>query len=252
MVPVVLWRLILGISKMTATLPTATDVETPEFIRHWVDELKPLPLAEVVSNPAAAAVFSTDMTVGFCDKGALASPRVDALTGPVVDLFERSYALGVRHFVLVQDTHDPAAPEFEAWPVHCVRGTDEAEMISELRELPFSDIFTVVEKNSLHPGLETDFDRWVDAHQDFRTAIVIGDCTDLCVYQMAMHLRLLHNARNVSGVRVIVPANAVQTYDLPESVAQAAGVMPHPGDFFHQTFLYHMGLNGIEVVRSLT
>jgi nicotinamidase-related amidase len=237
---------------MTAIVPAATETEAPAFIRSWVDELKPLPLAEVVSDPATTAVFSTDMTVGFCDKGALASPRVDALTGPVVDLFERSYALGVRHFVLIQDTHDPATPEFEAWPMHCVRGTEEAEMIAELKELPFADLFTVVEKNSLHPGLETDFDRWVDAHPEIRTAIIVGDCTDLCVYQAAMLLRLLHNARNIAGVRVIVPANAVQTFDFPEVEARAAGVMPHPGDFFHQTFLYHMGLNGIEVVRALT
>ena len=237
---------------MTAIFAATAEVEVPGFITRWLEELQPQPLAEVIGDPATAAIFSTDMTVGFCDRGALASPRIDALTGPVVDLFRRAYALGVRHFVLTQDTHDPAAPEFEAWPVHCVRGTDEAEMISELKVLPFADLFTVVEKNSLHPGLETDFDRWVDAQTELRTAIIVGDCTDLCVYQVAMHLRLLHNARNIAGVRVIVPANAVQTYDLPEMAARAAGVMPHPGDFFHQTFLYHMGLNGIEVVRELT
>jgi nicotinamidase-related amidase len=237
---------------MTATISAATEVEAPEFVRRWVGELKTLPLAEVVADPAATAIFSTDMIVGFCDRGPLASPRVDALTGPVVDLFERCHQFGVRHFVLTQDTHDPAAAEFETWPVHCVRGTAEAEMIAELKELPFAELFTVVEKNSLHPGLETDFDRWVDAHPEIRTAIIVGDCTDLCVYQVAMHLRLLHNARNVAGVRVIVPANAVQTFDFPEEAARAAGVMAHPGDFFHQTFLYHMGLNGIEVVRALT
>jgi nicotinamidase-related amidase len=237
---------------MTAIVPAATETEAPAFIRRWIDELKPLSLAEAVSDPAATAIFSTDMIVGFCDRGPLASPRVDALTGPVVDLFERCHELGVQHFVLTQDTHDPAAAEFETWPVHCVRGTDESEMISELKELPFSHLFTVVEKNSLHPGLETDFDRWVDAHPEIRTAIIVGDCTDLCVYQVAMHLRLLHNARNIAGVRVIVPANAVQTFDFPEEAARAAGVMAHPGDYFHQTFLYHMGLNGIEVVRALT
>jgi hypothetical protein len=28
--------------------------------------------------------------------------------------------------------------------------------------------------------------------------------------------------------------------------------MPHPGDFFHRVFLYHLALNGVEVVRELT
>ena len=55
-----------------------------------------------------------------------------------MDLFERAHALGVLPFVLAQDTHHPETPEFEAWPVHCVRGTDEAETIPELKSLPFS------------------------------------------------------------------------------------------------------------------
>jgi nicotinamidase-related amidase len=135
--------------------------------------------------------------------------------------------------------------------VHCVRGTEEAEMIAELSALPFAEHFTVIEKNSLHPALETEFEPWLEAHRELRTAIVVGDCTDLCVYQLAMHLRLRHDARNVAGVRVIVPANAVDTYDLPVTAAETLGAMPHPGDFFHQVFLYHMALNGIEVVRDL-
>jgi nicotinamidase-related amidase len=233
---------------LTSAISTATSI--PEFITSWYEQLQPRPLAEVIADPASAAIFSTDMVVGFCDRGNLASPRVDALTEPVVDLFQRAHALGVRHFVLTQDTHHPETPEFSAWPVHCVRGTEEAETIPELRALPFADRFTVIEKNSLHPGLETGFDAWLDAHPKLRTAIVAGNCTDLCVYQLAMHLRLRHNASNVPGLSVIVPADAVDTYDLPVETATAIGAIPHPGDFFHQVFLYHMALNGIQVVRE--
>ena len=132
--------------------------------------------------------------------------------------------------------------------MHCVRGTEEAETIPELKALPFANLLTVIEKNSLHPGLGTEFDAWLDAHPALRTAIVVGNCTDLCVYQLAVR----HNARNVPGVSVIVPADAVDTYDLPVEAATAIGAFPHPGDFFHQVFLYHMALNGIQVVRALT
>ena len=237
---------------MSVAAPAPVTIEIPQFVADWYAQLEPQPLAAVVADPATAAVFSADMIVGFCDSGNLASARVDAITDPVTDVFRRAHDLGVRHFVLMQDTHDPHAPEFDAWPIHCVRGTAEAEMIPELKALPFSDRFTIVEKNSLHPALETAFDPWIDAHPELRTAIVVGDCTDLCVYQLAMHLRIRHNARNIAGVRVVVPANAVDTYDLLPKAARAIGAMPHPGDFFHQTFLYHMALNGIEVVRALT
>jgi len=162
---------------MVSTSPDAATTGIPAFVADWYGRLQPRPLAEVAADPAATAIFSADMTVGFCDRGNLASPRVGALKEPVVDLFRRAYGHGVRHFVLVQDTHDPATPEFEAWPVHCVRGTEEAETIAELKALPFADRFTVIEKNSLHPAHETGFDAWLDAHPELRTAIVVGDCT---------------------------------------------------------------------------
>jgi hypothetical protein len=67
-----------------------------------------------------------------------------------------------------------------------------------------------------------------------------------------MYLRLRANALNLSGFDVIVPADCVDTFDLPATTAAEIGVMPHPGDFFHEVFLYHLGMNGVRVVQSLT
>jgi nicotinamidase-related amidase len=231
---------------------TAPTLAIPGYVQSWYDALPARSLAAEIGDPARAAFFSTDMIVGFCSKGALASERVGAIVPALVDLCQRTYDVGVRDFVFTQDTHPPDAPEFAAWPVHCVRGTAESEMIPELKALPFAALFTVFEKNSLHPALGTGFDAWLAEHPNLRTAIVVGNCTDLCVYQLALHLRLTHNARNVPDVRVIVPADTVNTYDLPPETAREIGAMPHPGEFFHQVFLYHMALNGIEVVRALS
>jgi hypothetical protein len=82
-------------------------------------------------------------------------------------------------------------------------------------------------------------------------AIVVGNCVDLCVYHLAMHLRMRANARDLADFRVIVPANAVDTFDLPEGAAEQLGAFPHEGDFFHHVFLYQMALNGIRVVQGL-
>jgi hypothetical protein len=49
-----------------------------------------------------------------------------------------------------------------------------------------------------------------------------------------------------------VPANCVQTFDMPVETAEAIGAMPHDGDLLHRIFLYQMALNGVEVVSSLT
>ena len=80
--------------------------------------------------------------------------------------------------------------------------------------------------------------------------VVLGNCTDLCVYQQALHVKLYANAYNLK-TRVIVPANTEQTYDMPIETANVVGALPHHGDFLHLVFLYHMRLNGIEVVREI-
>ena len=51
--------------------------------------------------------------------------------------------------------------------------------------------------------------------------------------------------------RVILPVNCVDTYDLPVAVAVEIGAVPHDGDLLHYIFLYHMMLNGIEVVAEV-
>lgn len=216
--------------------------DTPAVIRSWHQGVEPRPLADVVANPDAVGIFSADMINGFLYEGPLASPRVAALASPVVSLVDRAWTAGVRNVVLMQDTHSIDTPEFASYPPHCVAGSDESRTIPELAALPYSDQFRIVEKNNLNPAIGTVFDDWLAEHDQIRTAIVVGDCTDLCTYQLAMHLRMRANALDIQGYEVIVPEDCVATFDTPE----------HPGDFFHVVFLYHMAMNGIRVVRSLT
>jgi len=232
-------------------MTTYTPPETPEFVRRWLDTLPEVKLEEIAPDPATTAIFSADIINGFLREGPLASERVNRITEPVVRLVNRAWDYGVRHYVFLQDTHTEDNPEFNAYPPHCIAGTSESEMIPELKELPFADHFTIVEKNSLHPAVETRFNEGWDNISHVRTAIVIGDCTDLCVHQLAMHLRLRANALGIQDFHVIVPMDCVETFDIPDSDDLEPG-RAHPADFFHDVFLYHMGLNGIRVVRRIT
>lgn len=220
------------------------------YLDEWVEQLPALPAAEAMPEPGRTALVSVDITNGFCYEGPLASPRVEGIVAPVVRLFETAWQRGVRSFVLPQDTHEPDAVEFAQWPAHCVRGTRESETVDAITRLPFFPEMTVLEKNSIQSALNTGLNAWLESSPHIDTFIVVGDCTDLCVYQLAMHLRLDANARQIAR-RVILPADCVQTYDMPVETANELGIMPHPGDLIHAVFLYHMALNGIEVVRSI-
>jgi nicotinamidase-related amidase len=222
-----------------------------DYLEGWLAGLPEARLAEAAAAPGQMAIVSVDMINGFCHEGPLASPRIEAIVEPIATLFRHAWQAGVRHILLAQDTHEPDAIEFAQYPPHCVRGTREAETIPELQGLPFFDEMTVFEKNSIHSGLNTGLNAWIEAHPAVSTYVVVGDCTDLCTHQLAMHLRLDANARQLKR-RVIVPADCVETYDLPVDIAGGTGGVPHDGDLLHHVFLYSMMLNGIEVVARLT
>src|SRR5581483_282912 len=227
-----------------------------DYLERFVETLPERRLREVITQAGGAeyvAVIAVDVINGFCVEGPLASARVHAIVQPIQRLLLDAHAAGVRAFAVLRDSHSPTAPEFEQFGQHCLAGTPESVLVPELAELPFARAFADIPKNatSAWAGAHRLADWWAEQERaGVATVIVVGDCTDLCVYQTAMPLKLAANARD-RRVRVIVPADCVQTYDLPIDEAQRLGAVPHDGDLLHAIFLYHMHLNGIEVVRRL-
>ena len=209
-------------------------------------------LNSVEGEPDRVALLAVDVTSGFCSQGPLSSDRVARIAEPISGLFRLAHERGVRHFVLPQDTHSEDAVEFGSFPPHCVRGTAEALTVPELRGLPFSGLFSIIEKDTISSSIGTELDAWLEGHPQVTTFLVTGDCTDLCVYQLAMHLRLRANALHLQDVRVILPLDCIDTFDLPVDVASQVGAMPHHGDLLHLVFLYSMAQNGIEIVSEVT
>lgn len=218
----------------------------------WKAGLKPLSLSSLTQHGATTVgIISVDVIEGFCHVGPLSSPRVKNIVQPIARLFELAWSQGVRDIALPQDTHPEDAVEFAQYGVHCVRGTVESETVEAFKQLPFFDQITVIPKNSINSGLAPGFDDWVAARPQINNWIVAGDCTDLCTYQLAMHLRLSANQYQRRGWRVILPVNTVDTYDMPVDRARELDIVPHDAEFLHLVFLYHMMLNGIEIVSEI-
>jgi nicotinamidase-related amidase len=219
----------------------------------WMEALQPLSLADLISEaqgPEHIGIFCVDVIGGFCHEGPLYSTRVEGIVAPIVRLFTAAHEAGIERFVLTHDAHDPDAAEFADYPPHCVRGTRESAIVPELMALPCASRYEILPKNCISSGIGTGLDAWLDAHPEVTHRIVVGDCTDLCTYHLAMHLKLRANAFN-QRLPVILPANCVDTYDLPVEVARAAGISSHPADLFHPVFLYSMAVNGVRVVSRI-
>ncbi len=150
------------------------------------------------------AIIVIDMLVGFCRRGALASPRLDSITPRIVAYLERERAAGAELVFLV-DTHRPDDPEFAMFPPHCVEGSGEDEVVSELRALAAHG--HVLRKHRFSGFHETGLDALLRRLAPDLVEVV-GVCTDICV---------LHT---VAGLRdreyeVVVRSDMVETYDAP-------------------------------------
>jgi len=118
-----------------------------------------------------------------------------------------------------------------------MKGTAESEIVDEIKNIGG---YTLIEKNSTNGFLEEAFRKWLLENPDINTFILTGDCTDICVQQFAITLKAYFNMNN-KRARVIVPLNAVDTYDL--------GV--HDRNLMNVMAAYNMIINGVEVVRDI-
>ena len=150
----------------------------------------------------ANVVLVTDMVVGFMEAGRnlYCGDEARRIIPNVQRLIEAEQAAG-GSVVFICDTHDPDDLEFQMFPVHCVRGTEEADLIPELRgyegvRLPKRRYSAFFDTNLADMLAEIEPER----------VIICGVCTDICV----MHT--VADARN-RDYAVDVPTDCVASFD---------------------------------------
>lgn len=201
------------------------------------NKLEQLPAVGLNSlSPDRTALVVVDMVNGFVREGALHSPRIEALVPEIVKLAENCRDMGIRTIAFA-DSHTQSSPEFSSYPVHCLAETGESELIEELK---LAGCFSVIGKNSTNGFLEEEFHSWLAGNPGIDTFIVAGDCTDICIFQFTTSLKAYFNMEDRHS-RVIVPVNAVETYDL--------GL--HDRDLLHVAALYMMEGNGVELAGKI-
>lgn len=148
------------------------------------------------------ALLVVDMLVGFLEPGRAlyCGDGAREIIPNVKRLVEDEQARGSTVFFIC-DTHDPDDLEFEMFPSHCLKGTEEAELIPELSGYEG----VKVPKRRYSAFFETDLEQeLVELRPD--KVIVCGVCTDICVMHTAA------DARN-RDYDVEVPTDCVATFD---------------------------------------
>ncbi|MBA4493198.1 isochorismatase family protein [Paenactinomyces guangxiensis] len=234
------------------------------FISYMSSQLANAPQESITSIVQKAGDISNvylvfvDILKGFCETGALSSERVNEMVEPVARFANQCLDEGLpnENLIFLNDNHPADAVEFEVFAPHCIRGTAEAQVVGPLQAIQQRQGVQTFFKNATNGlfgrnenGLR--FFEWLEQIFDKGTSvfIVVGDCTDLCIYQNAMAIRLLANEKNIH-TRVIVPQSLVRTYDLSVEQANQLGALAHDADLMDLVFLYHMKMNGVEIISS--
>lgn len=152
-----------------------------------------------------------DMVKGFKEKGNMAITDVDYIDSEVVELVREFLRYG-DDVISIQEGHTENSQEFKDFPRHCILGTEEAELIDCLK--PFEKRMKVIRKNSTCGYVTKEFQEYLENKQNFMEVVIVGVCLDICVINMAIPLKMYLNEHNID-CPVIVPMNAVETFDSP-------------------------------------
>lgn len=180
------------------------------------------------------ALFIVDINNGFAKEGALYSDRIKSLITPIYE-FVKPLEEKLNKIIAFTDTHDKNSVELNSYPEHCLVGTEECKVVDELLNIKNLEI---IPKNSTNGFFAMD----VNILDDIDNVVVVGDCTDICIYQFAVTLKAYFNEKNINK-NIVVPMNLVDTYDIP---------FVHPGDLLNIVFLNSMLQNGVKLIKKFS
>lgn len=131
------------------------------------------------------ALIVVDMLYDFvADDGALTCGKPgQAIVDSIVQGIHETIREG-GYVYLCGDTHAPDDPEFDAWPVHAVKGTKGAEWLEPIaaayREHEATGGIHMVEKTKYDAFFRTELEDLLKKH-GIREVEVAGVCTSICV-----------------------------------------------------------------------
>ena len=201
------------------------------FIDYVNNNIEAVSIEDFNANETILIII--DMVNGFVREGILSSPYVDKIAGKLSEFAKACDSLNIP-IIAYADTHAHDSSEFSLFPVHCVKGTSEAELIDELKAIKS---IIKVEKNSTNSFLAQN--PLEKTAKNIKNILVTGCVTDICVRDFAKTMRKYIDENDIDA-RIYLFEDLVETY-------QIDGV--HNRELEHLLALYDMKNSGINLVR---
>lgn len=152
-------------------------------------------------------VFVVDMINGFAKEGALSDKDILKIVPDIQYMLDN-----VHPSIFICDSHDLSSREFQAFPLHCIKNTEESKVIDELQ--PYAK--KIILKNSTNAFVSEGVQKFVQEElSSYQDIVIVGCCTDICIMQFALCMNTYLNEHEMNDKRIIVPINMVETFHIP-------------------------------------
>lgn len=154
-----------------------------------------------------------DMVEGFVTEGVLHDEKIRRIVPRQIELIKE--AKEKNHIVIfIKDTHTIDSTEFIRFnnTHHCLKDTNESELIEELREYETKKDTISFQKNSTSFMESPLFREFIKEQELLKEFDVVGCCTDICVANGTIALaNHLDEENRIHTIRV--HEDAIATYD---------------------------------------
>ena len=134
-----------------------------------------------------------DMVNGFVKKGSLADSYIEHIIPEQIRLIEE-FLKAKQGVLFIKDAHTKDSKEFDSFPPHCIKGTEEAELVDELK--PYEQVAMSIEKNSTSAIFATGFMELIRGMENLKRVVTVGCEADICVPNLAIPLQNYFNVVN--------------------------------------------------------
>lgn len=157
-----------------------------------------------------------DMVNGFVRDGGLADRYIEHTIKRQLELIN-DYQREEELIVFIKDCHELDSVEHNRFGniKHCIKGTQEAELIDEYKTFEHQDNALVFEKNCTSFREAPGFIETMNEASNIHEFDIVGCCTDICIANGVISMMNYFDQVN-RKVEVRLHEDAIETFGLPE------------------------------------
>lgn len=182
-------------------------------------------------------VVVVDMINGFVYEGNMKDEYIAHIIPGIKELIKKYIGRLDAEIFFIRDAHKENSTEFKKFPLHCIDGTSESEVVDELKV--YEDKGRTYKKNSTSAMFAKGLLEDVKKMKNLERVYVVGCCSDICVTNFAIPLVNYLDEHDM-GVDVITVSNLIETYDAPY----------HPRDEYNEMANKLMKQAGVKLTTS--